>query len=109
MDTSIVPWQSSPASGTKNWLVDDDDDEVEEEDDDDNDDDDDFLALLFATAQQSYCLHAGVRRPSVKAVFSETVNALTPNFVKRCLSTISPDHVFFFVAVFQNFYFFYFL
>ncbi len=24
-----------------------------------------FLALLCATAQQSYCRHAGVRRPSV--------------------------------------------
>ncbi len=29
----------------------------------------DFLALLCATAQQSYCRHAGVRRPSVKPVF----------------------------------------
>ncbi len=25
-----------------------------------------FLALLCATAQQSYCRHAGVRRPSVR-------------------------------------------
>ena len=32
-----------------------------------------FLALLCATAQQSYCRHAVVRRPSVKPVFSEPV------------------------------------
>ena len=36
-----------------------------------------FFALLCATAQQSYCRHAGVRRPlpvrsSVKHIFSET-------------------------------------
>ena len=35
-----------------------------------------FLALLCATEQQSYCRHAGVRRPSVRPsvdiVFSDT-------------------------------------
>ncbi len=32
-----------------------------------------LLALLCNTAQQRYCRHAGVRRPSVKPIFSETV------------------------------------
>ncbi len=55
-----------------------------------------FLALLCATAQQSYCRHAGVRRPSssvvrqsVDIVFSETVKWIDTN---RYLSTISPDY-----------------
>ncbi len=26
-----------------------------------------FLALLYATAQQSYCRHVGVRHPSVRS------------------------------------------
>ncbi len=40
----------------------------------------DFLALLCATAQQSYCHHAGVRRPSVDIVFSETVKWIDTKF-----------------------------
>ncbi len=39
-----------------------------------------FLALLCATAQQSYCRHAGVRRPSVKPVFSEPVKHINAKF-----------------------------
>ncbi len=39
-----------------------------------------FLALLCATAQQSYCRHAGVRRPSVKPVFSEPVKQINAKF-----------------------------
>ncbi len=39
-----------------------------------------LLPLLCATAQQSYCHHAGVRRPSVKLVFSETVKRIKAKF-----------------------------
>ncbi len=44
-----------------------------------------FLALLCATAQQSYCRHTGVRRPSVirpsvDIVFSETVKWIDTKF-----------------------------
>ncbi len=44
-----------------------------------------LLALLCATAQQSYCRHVGVRRPSVcrpsvKPVFSEPVRHINAKF-----------------------------
>ncbi len=44
-----------------------------------------LLALLCATAQQSYCRHAGVRRPSVrrpsvKLIFSEPVKQINAKF-----------------------------
>ncbi len=50
-----------------------------------------FLALLCATAQQSYCRHAGVRRPSVrpssivrrpsvKLMFSEPIKQINAKF-----------------------------
>ncbi len=56
------------------------------------------LALVCATEQQSYCRHAGVRRPparpsSIKPVFSEAVHSLMPNLVERYFFTISPDFV----------------
>ncbi len=73
-----------------------------------------FLALLCATAQQSYCRHAGVRRPSsvrhpsvlpsVKPVFSETDKQINAKFGRNVSFTISPDHFFFqnfaFLAIF---------
>ncbi len=51
-----------------------------------------FLALLCATIKQSYCRHAGVRRPSVrpparhlsvKPVFSESVKRIISHFCVR--------------------------
>ena len=39
-----------------------------------------FLAVLCATAQRSYCRHAGVRRPSAKPVFSEPVKQINVKF-----------------------------
>ncbi len=39
-----------------------------------------FLALLCATKQQSYCRHAGVRRLSIKPVFSETDKQIDAKF-----------------------------
>ncbi len=60
-----------------------------------------FLALLCATAQQSYCRHAGVRRPSVKPVFSELVMQINAKFGGKVpFHHISRS---FFLFVFQNF------
>ncbi len=64
-----------------------------------------FLALLCATAQQSYCRHAGVRpsvrRPSVKPVFSEPVMQINAIFGGKVpFLHISRTFFFFF---FQNF------
>ncbi len=49
-----------------------------------------FLALLCATAEQSYCRHAGVRhpssvvrRPSVKPVFSEPFKQINAKFGEK--------------------------
>ncbi len=56
-----------------------------------------FLALLCATAQQSYCHDVGVFRPSADIVFSETVlSGLTRNFGDGYLSAISPEYFFLF-------------
>ncbi len=35
-----------------------------------------LLALLCATAQQSYCHHAGICHASIKLIFSETVKRI---------------------------------
>ena len=65
-----------------------------------------FLALLCATAHQSYVVTRAsvVCRPSVKPVFSETVEQINAKFggMERYLFTISPEH-YFFIFVFQNF------
>ncbi len=61
-----------------------------------------FLALLCATAQQSYCRHAGVRRPSVKPVFSEPVRYINAKFVGK----VPFHHIsrpFFFLFCFSKF------
>ncbi len=42
-----------------------------------------FLALLCATAQQSYCRHAGVRRPSSSVVRPSSVDIVFSETVKR--------------------------
>ncbi len=56
------------------------------------------LALLCATAQQNYCLLAGVRHPSVahpsvKSVFSKPSSDLMPNFVKDYLCSPAVHHI----------------
>ncbi len=38
-----------------------------------------FVALVFATAQQSYCHHVGIRRWFVKNPFSQKPSELMPN------------------------------
>ncbi len=74
-----------------------------------------FLALLCATAQQSYCRHAGVRRPSVcrpsvKPVFSEPVRHIKAKFGGKVpLHHISrPFSLFFKILHFCFFYDFFF-
>ena len=60
-----------------------------------------------ASAQQSYCRHAGVRRPSVNSVFREPLKQINAKFGGRYLFTISPDHFFFKILHFNFFYDFY--
>ncbi len=69
-----------------------------------------FFALLWATAQQSYCRHAVVCRPSVRPPvqnpFSQNPSCrLMPNLVERYLFTISFHHSFhhFFFVCFSKF------
>ncbi len=50
---------------------------------------DSFRPLLCATAQQSYCHHAGVVHPSV--VLKKRSSQLTPNLGENYLSTSSPN------------------
>ena len=76
-----------------------------------------FLALLCATAQQSYCRHVGVcrlsvhpsvRRPPVKLIFSEPVKQINAKFGGRVHFTISPDFLLLFFKISHFLFFYYF-